>query len=106
MILTEDETTLYLQATTQPVWAPRGQTPVVRADPSRQKTNFYGTLNLHTGAVLTTCEPVMDAQASARHLQAILNALPDHRILFLWDRAPWHRGPAIRDLLAVHPRLE
>jgi transposase len=48
----------------------------------------------------------MDAQASARHLQTILNALPDRRILFLWDRAPWHRGPAIRDLLALHPRLE
>jgi hypothetical protein len=30
VILAEDEASLYLQATTQQVWAPRGLTPVVR----------------------------------------------------------------------------
>ena len=45
----EDEASLYLQATTQAVWAPRGQTPVVRVHPGREKMSFYGTLNLQTG---------------------------------------------------------
>jgi hypothetical protein len=40
---------MYLQATTTAVWAPQGQTPVVRLHPGREKVNFYGTLNLHTG---------------------------------------------------------
>jgi hypothetical protein len=40
---------MYLQATTTAVWAPKGQTPVVRVHPGREKVNFYGTLNLHTG---------------------------------------------------------
>lgn len=31
---------------------------------------------------------------------------PDVPILLWWDRAPWHRGAAVRDLLAAHPRLE
>ena len=106
VILAEDEASLYLQATTQQVWAARGLTPVVRADPSRRKTNFFGSLNLHTGDVITTREPVMDAEASARHLQAILDAFPNRRILLLWDRAPWHRGPALRALVAANPRLE
>ena len=38
----------------QRVWAPRGQTPVVLASPSREKTNFYGTLDLSTGEVIAT----------------------------------------------------
>ena len=49
MILAEDEMSLYLQSTTMAVWARRGQTPVVRAHPGREKVNFYGTLNLRTG---------------------------------------------------------
>jgi len=49
VFLAEDEAGLYLQATTVPVWAPVGQTPVVRVDPGRAQTHFYGSLNLLTG---------------------------------------------------------
>jgi transposase len=106
VILAEDEASLYLQATTTAVWAPKGQTPVVRTAPSRSKTNFYGTLNLHTGAEIVTRSAVMNGEATALHLEAILKAIPDRPILLLWDRATWHRGPAIRAVLAAHPRLE
>jgi transposase len=106
VILAEDEASLYLQATTTAVWAPKGQPPVVRTDPSRSKTNFYGTLNLDTGAEIVTRSVVMNSAATALHLEAILKAIPDRPILLLWDRAPWHRGAAVRALLAAHPRLE
>ena len=90
----------------QRVWAPRGRTPVVHASPSRQKTNFYGTLDLATGEVVATRSQKMNAEATAVHLREVLAAVPDRPILLLWDRAPWHRGAAIRQLLADHPRLE
>jgi transposase len=106
VILAEDEARLYLQPTTTAVWAPKGQTPVVRSDPGRSKTNFYGTRNLHSGAEIVTRAAVMNGEATALHLEAILKAIPDRPILLLWDRAPWHRGPAIRALLAANPRLE
>lgn len=106
VILAEDEARLYLQATLRRVWAPRGRTPVVYASPCRKKTNFYGTLNLATGQVITTRSGEMNAEATATHLRQVLEAVPDYPILLLWDRAPWHRGPAIRQLLAEHPRLE
>jgi len=106
VILAEDEASLYLQTTTMAVWAPTGQTPVVRSDPGRAKTNFYGTLNLHTGEDIVTQASEMNAETTASHLQQILEALPDVSILLLWDRAPWHRGPAIRDVLEANPRLE
>lgn len=34
-----------------------------------------------------------------------MTAYPDVPILVLWDRAPWHRGAAIRTVIAAHPRL-
>jgi transposase len=111
VILAEDEASLYLQATLERIWAPRGRTPVVFAAPSRKKTNFYGTPNLATGQVITTRSDEMNAEATASHLRQVLEALPDCPILLLWDRAPWHRDAAIRSaairrLLAKHPRLE
>ena len=97
---------MYLQATTTAVWAPRGQTLVVRLHPGREKVNFYGTLNLHTGQEMVMRTDVLNAAATARHLEQILQAIPQVPMLLLWDRGPWHFGPPIREVLAAHPRLE
>ena len=88
------------------VWGPRGQPLVVRCDPSRNKTNFYGTLDLKTGHEVVTQVDTMNAQATAAHLNTLLSAYPDVPIVLLWDRAPWHRGAPIRDVLTANPRLE
>lgn len=106
MILAEDEAKVYLQASTMAVWAPRGQAITVRCDPGRAHANFYGTLNLKTGHEIVTRAESMNAKASAVHLQALLDAHPDANLLLLWDRAPWHRGEAIRDVREANPRLE
>ena len=97
---------MYLQATTMAVWAPKGQTPVVRADPGRAKVCFYGTLDLMTGRDIVTRTPMMNATTSANHLLQILETNPGRPILLFWDRAPWHSGQPIRDVLAANPRLE
>ena len=97
---------MYLRATTMVVWAPKGQTPVVRADPGREKVCFYGTLDLRTGRDMVTRVSVMNAEATAQHLVQILAAIPERPIVLFWDRAPWHSGQPIRDLLAANPRLE
>jgi transposase len=106
VFLVQDEASLYLQATTMRVWAPRGQTPVVRADPGRKSIHFFGTLNLHTGQEIVMRAKKMNAKTTSQHLLQILEAVPDVPIVLLWDRAPWHRGEPIRDVLAAHPRLE
>mgnify|MGYP001547657591 FL=1 len=97
---------MYLQATTMAVWAPKGQTPMVRAHPGREKVCFYGTLDVRTGRDIVTRVPVMNAAATAEHLLQILEAIPERPILLFWDRAPWHSGQPIRDVLAANPRLE
>ena len=106
VFLAGDEAGLYLQATTCYVWSPTGQTPIIRADPGRAKTNFYGSLNLQTGQELAMRSDLMNAEVSAQYLEMILESNPDVPILLFWDRAPWHRGKAIDQVLAAHPRLE
>ena len=97
---------MYLQATTTAVWAPRGQNPVVRVHPSREMVHFYGTLDLVTGREIAMRSAEMNAQATAQHLEQILEAIPQGPILLLWDRGPWHSGPPIGAVLAANPRLE
>ncbi len=106
VILTEDEASMYLQATTQSAWSPQGQTPTVRVDASRTKTNFYGTLNLQTGEELVLRTDKLNGETTAFYLNCILETYPEVPILFFWDRAPWHRGPAIERVLQANPRLE
>lgn len=106
VILAEDEAAVYLQASLQAVWAPCGQTPIIRADPGRASTHFYGTLNLLTGQELISRTATMTAETTAQHLEHILRTYPAVKILLLWDRAPWHSGAPIRAVLDTHPRLE
>ncbi len=106
VILAGDEASLYLQASVMRVWAPIGQTPVVKAAPGRDNTHFYGALNLLTGEGVTLRSDLMNAEVSALFLCRLLLAYPQRPILLLWDRAPWHRGPAITAVLAANPRLQ
>ena len=101
-----DEASLYLQATTMAVWGPRGQPLVGRCDPSRAKTSFYGALNLKTGQVVAEQVEQMTAETTASYLETLLLRYPEVPILLLWDRAPWHRGDKIREVLTANPRLE
>jgi len=48
----------------------------------------------------------MKAETTAQHMEQILVALPGVPIVMLWDRAPWHSGQAIRDVLDANPRLQ
>jgi len=97
---------MYLQATTMNAWSPRGQTPIVRVDPGRHKAGFYGTLDLQTGQEWVLRSEHFNAETTARHLQQLLDAYPARPILLLWDRAKWHQGEPIRELLEANPRLE
>ena len=106
VFLAGDEAGLYLQATTCRVWSPTGQTPIVRADPGRARTNFYGALNLRTGQEVAMRSDLMNAEISAQYLGMLLGANPDVPILLFWDRAPWHRGKPVDKVLKENPRLE
>jgi len=48
----------------------------------------------------------MNAEASAQHLEMLLDVYPEVPIVLFWDRAPWHRGKLIDKVLKENPRLE
>jgi transposase len=106
VLMAGDEASLYLQATVKVVWHAKGQTPMIRLHPGRDSTHFYGGLDLKTGRAITLRSPIMNAAISVLFLLRVLDAFPGLPILLFWDRAPWHRGPAIRQVLEEHPRLE
>src|SRR5215207_2903922 len=96
---------LYFQATTTRVWAEVGQTPVVRVSPQRDHVHFYGAVNLRTGHEMALPTTEMNGQTTVTSLHDLLLSYPAQPILLLWDRAKWHKGEAVRRLLADHPRL-
>ena len=106
MILAEDEMSLYLQATVAQVWAPRRQPPLVRVAAQRDKLSFYGTLDLRSGGEIVTEASDLNGATTVQHLEQVLAAYPEQNILLFWDRASWHKGPLVRELLAANPRLE
>jgi hypothetical protein len=77
VFLAGDEAGLYLQVTTCRVWSPTGQMPIVRADPGRAKTNFYGALNLRIGQEVAMRSDLMSAEISAPYLGMLLEANPN-----------------------------
>jgi transposase len=97
---------LYLQATLKVVWHAQGQTPIIKLHPGRESTHFYGALNLVTGQETTLRTPIMNADVSALFLLRVLEAHSDQPILLFWDRAPWHRGQPVQQILEANPRLE
>ena len=49
---------------------------------------------------------LMYAEVSAQYLERILEVNPDVPLILFWDRAPWHRGKAINQVLEANHRLE
>lgn len=105
-IVALDEMSLYYQATLTQVWSPIGQTPLVRVTPQRNLVHFFGALNLRTGQEIALSLPQQTTETTVHFLQHVLDCLPHRPILLLLDRAPWHRGQALRDLLHRESRLQ
>ena len=106
VILAMDQMSLYFQATLTRVWAPIGQTPVVRVSPSRDHIHFYGALDVRRGRAIAVPTEEETTTMTVTFLMMLLLLFPTQVILLLLDRAPWHAGPELDQLLADNPRLD
>ena len=104
IILALDEMSLYFQATLTRVWSPRGQTPVIDIHPQREHGHFYGALNLLDGREVALPALEQTSATTSDFLRILLMLYP-HPILLLLDRAPWHFGDDMRQLLEETDRL-
>jgi transposase len=105
-ILTLDQMSLYFQATLTRVWALKGQTPLVRVTPQRDHVHFYGALDVRNGREIALPALEQTGAVTSDFIRILLMLFPTQHILLLLDRAPWHFGPAIQNLLAGTDRLE
>jgi transposase len=106
VILAMDQMSLYFQATLTRAWSPIGQTPVVRITPQRAHVHFYGALALRRGREIAVTAPEETTAVTADFVRLLLRLFPTQPILLLLDRASWHHGPALEQVLADKPRLE
>jgi transposase len=106
VILAIDQRSLYFQATLTRVWSLIGQTPMVRMTPQREYVHFYGALGLRVGRESAVTAPEETTEVTADFVRLLLLLFPSQPILLLLDRAPWHHGPALDEVLDENPRLE
>ncbi len=106
IILAMDQMSLYFQATLTRVWAPVGQTPIVRITPNRDHVHFYGALDVRHGREIAVPTDEETTAMTVNFLMMLLLLFPTQAILLLLDRAPWHFGPELNQLLAETDRLE
>ena len=65
-----------------------------------------GALNLRTAQELALPLPAQTTELTLHFLRHLLSCFPQHAILLLLDRAPWHRGQPLQHFLTEEPRLE
>jgi transposase len=106
VIVAMDEMSLYFQSTTTRVWFPVGQVPLVRVSPQRAVLPYYGALALRTGHEMALTLPALTGDHLVHFVRHVLICFPTQAILMFLDRAPWHKGEAVRTFLATVPRLE
>lgn len=104
VIVALDQLVLYFQATLTRVWAPVGQTPIVAVHPQRECRYFYGALNLCNGREVALPALEQTSEMTANFVMILLMLYP-HPILLLLDRAPWHFGEPLRQLVDDNPHL-
>jgi len=106
VIVAMDQMSLYFQATLTRVWSPVGQTPVIHISPQRDQVHFYGALEVRLGREFAVTAPEETTEVTADFVRLLLLLYPTQHILLLLDRAPWHHGPALNQVLDENPHLE
>jgi transposase len=82
-------------------WIRRGERPAVRKGKGRQRLNLMGALNLENFDLRLVETVKMSSQTTIDLLERLEKHNPDKRIIHvILDRAPVHRGEAVRAWLA------
>jgi transposase len=94
-----DESGFYLLPAVGRTYAPRGETPVLRAPLSRDHWSVIGGLTASGRLLLQMQAPAFRGPTIVRFLQHLLRQIPG-KLLVIWDGAPIHRAEVVKDFLA------
>ena len=95
-----DESAFYLLPAVVRTWAPRGETPVLRAHLTRDHLSVISGLTFEGQLLLQMRRQAFQGLDVVRFLRHLLRHIPG-KLLVLLDGAAIHRGQAVRDFLAA-----
>jgi transposase len=95
-----DETGCYLLPAVVRTYAPRGQTPILRAPWSREHLSVIGALTATGRFVCHVREASLRGPDVVRFLRHLLRRVPG-KLLGIWDGATIHRNQTVRAFLAA-----
>jgi transposase len=122
VLLSQDEARFSLIPTLRTTLGVKGHRPLVGNLDCHEYVYVFGALNLVSGRLTTRIverprkrtKPVASQQrylqaGFAKHLRDMARAYPAQhhpRVVVVIDKAPWHRGAVINEVLATCPHLE
>lgn len=107
VILCEDEMVLTSRTTTQKVWLPKGEyPPVIETNSTRKRKNFYGFLNLKTGAEHAFITDKQNMLVTAKVLTRVRKLYPKQKLVIFWDNCGWHRGSKVMEWIEADGNTE
>ncbi len=96
IVFCEDEMVLSIKSTTQKVWLPQGEYPVIiETTGTRKNVSFYGFLNMKTGAQHTFITEYQNMYITRDQLIQLREIYKDKHFVIIWDNAGWHRGSQV-----------
>jgi transposase len=95
----EDEVHFQRHSTLTRMWSPCGHQPQVVSPSTRQKTGFFGAINLKTGSLLTQKAATFNAETFENFLCHLLRSTTG-TIFIILDNARWHRAKKLKPLFA------
>jgi transposase len=94
-----DESGFYLLPAAVRTYAPRGQTPILRAPLSRAHLSVISALSPDGQLILMAWEHSLTSTDVTTFLRQLVAIVPEP-LLVIWDGGPIHRGPPVKALLA------
>lgn len=93
----------YQKATLIRKWALKGNQPKVKTTPGREKTGYFGLVNLTTGRLITENSNQFDQSSFRDFLETVLYFTEEYRkVIILLDNAKWHHAKRIQAFLQKH----
>ncbi len=99
MIVFIDESGFYVLPGMVRTWAPRGQTPVLRAPLMYEHLSVIGAITPTGQLLLQVHERAIRGQEVVRFLRHLLRHV-GQRLLVVWDGLPAHRGQSVKQFLS------
>lgn len=97
---------LHFQATLGKMWMRKGKPIEIPVAAGRDRTSFYGALNIKTGKEHIMLTDKQNSEISIKYLKKLRKIYPKEKILIIWDNAPWHKSKKIKKYLSKAKNLE